>query len=120
MGNLTTIIFHNDAFHDFKENKDETVDNILEAMQTRKYKTFGVGNHSNPMKSMGTSHADESRLYLQNGNTLFEIGYKTDIQDIKYRKQMVKLAKELIRAEERAIKEIENSAWKKHFERHWK
>jgi len=103
MGYLTTIVFHNDAYEVFKENMEETVKNILAAMQKYNSDSYAVGSHCNPMTAMGSSHADDPRLFLQTGNSLFEIGYKTNVRDIEYRKYLVKLAQELVRAEKKQI-----------------
>lgn len=68
-------MFHNDAYSQFENNPDETMDNILNAMdgvpEDRHH--YGVGNHANPMIPKKPRHANEDVVYMLSGNTLTEM-----------------------------------------------
>jgi len=96
MGFITTIIFHNDAYEEIESHPKEVVQNILEAMNSHEDNSFSIGDHCNPMKSMGASHADVNRLFLQHGNTLFELGSKKAPSG-KYKKELIKIAEDILK-----------------------
>ena len=73
-------------------------------MSEHESKDMGVTGFGNPMKAMGTGHADEARVYVQYGNSLFEIGYRDTGLNVNLRKVLVDIAKEYVRIEENKIK----------------
>lgn len=102
MGFLTTICFRNDSYHAFAENPDETVEDILMALG-------GNEIHRNSMIAMKPSHADIDRVFVQTGNSLFEIGYPSQLRKAnkEFYKEVIKRAKSIIRYAEKELKEIE-------------
>ena len=94
--------------------KEESCDFSREEVQkhnrnsNRKFiTTHGVGFHGNLVEVAKSHHADDYRLYLVGRNTMNIFGYANEINDIEYRKQLVEMAKWIIKDEEKRIKELE-------------
>jgi hypothetical protein len=113
MGYMTPILFLNDAYGDIEKNPEQVVQNILRAMNgaAGRWEYFGVGSFANPMKPLRTQHADVPRLMLAHQNTITELGHGSELEErmdlIAYRKQNLVIAKQIIKDEERLIKEME-------------
>lgn len=101
MGNLTTITFRNDSFHDFKDNPKQLSDGIIDAMngtQLRKGRNyFHVGSSANPVVVQRTRHADDKTLYMHAGNTVVDVydaksewAVDTFIQEMEYHLKRLK------------------------------
>lgn len=103
MGFLTTICFRNDRYHDFATNPIETMEDILMALS-------GNEIYQNSMIAMKPSHADIDRVFVQTGNSLFEIGYASNLKKTnkEFYKEVIKRAKAIIRYAEKELKELEN------------
>jgi hypothetical protein len=107
MGFLTTIMFRNDSWNIIRDNPRKVVENILDAMQNHEARHYGIDYDCNLMESVGASHADVNRLFLQWGNSLCEIGRNN--LSIDTRKKMLKVIKKMISDEEREIKRVEKN-----------
>ena len=117
MGYMTTVTFLNDGFDQIEKYPEQFIEAIKLGMYgidkhnkgtSRKFiTTHGIGNHSNLVEVAKSHHADEHRLYLVGRNTMTTLGYANEIEDIKYRKELVEMAKWIIKDEEKRIKELE-------------
>ena len=120
MGYMTIITFLNDGFDQIEKYPEQFIDaiklgmygidkNIRNNSDTRRkfITTHGVGNHSGLIDVAKSHHADYFRLYLVGRNTMSTFGYANEINDIGYRKQLVEMAKFIIKDEEMKIKELE-------------
>ena len=117
MGYMTTVTFLNDGFDQIEENPKQFVDAIKLGMYGidkhikstgRKFiTTHGIGFHGNLVEVAKSHHADDYRLYLVGRNTMTTFGYANEIDDIKYRKELVEMVKFIIEEEEMRIKELE-------------
>ena len=115
MGCMTTVTFLNDGFDQIEEYPEQFIEAIKLGMYGidkhnrntgRKFiTTHGVGFHGNLVEIAKSHHADDYRLYLVGRNTMNTFGYAND--DIKYRKELVEMAKWIIKDEEKRIKELE-------------
>ena len=111
MGYQTTIMFLNDAYSNIKENPEQVIENILDAMNNthEQSKTYSIGCFANPMEAIKTVHADIPRIYMTWRNMFIEIGVSNNtIRDLKLRKTILKIAKNIIKRETEIIKELEN------------
>jgi len=119
MGYMTPILFLNDGYSSIKENPEEVTNNVCKAMDdfNGKEQFYGVGNHCNPMSALRPEHADVPRLMLAHQNSLVELGFASELGKrldlIELRKRNLKIAKQLIKQEERAIKEMQEKAEEK-------
>jgi len=117
MGYMTTLTFLNDGFDQIEKYPEQFIDAIKLGMYgidkhnkntSRKFiTTHGVGYHGNLVEVAKSHHADDYRLYLVGRNAMTTFGYANEIDDIKYRKKLVKMAKCIIKNEEKRIKELE-------------
>jgi len=117
MGYMTTVTFLNDGFDQIEEYPEQFIKAIKLGMYGidkhikntgRKFiTTHGVGYHGNLVEVAKSHHADDYRLYLVGRNTMTTFGYANEINDIEYRKQLVRMAKRIIKDEEMRIKELE-------------
>jgi len=120
MGFMTTLTFLNDGFDQIEKYPEQFIDaiklgmygidkNIRNNSNTgRKFiTTHGIGYHGNLVEIAKSHHADDFRLYLVGRNTMTTFGYANEIDDIKYRKELVEMAKWIIKDEEKRIKELE-------------
>lgn len=118
MGYMTTITILNDAWHIIKENPEEFINNIDNGInglrringkydRSKYINSYGVGNHCNPMEVAKSNHADDPRLFLTYGNMMVALGYFNDIDNLQLRKDILKIAKGIIKDEEREIKSLE-------------
>jgi hypothetical protein len=118
MGYMTTITILNDAWDTIKRNPEQFLNNISSGMNgityDRQYgqnriNSYPVGNHCNPMEVAESHHADNARLYLVYQNMMTTFGYPNDLKNIKLRKEFLKVAKQLIKDEEKKIREMEEN-----------
>jgi len=119
MGYMTTVTFLNDGFDQIEEYPKQFIEAIKLGMygidkhnrnSSRKFiTTHGIGYHGNLVEVAQSHHADDYRLYLVGRNTMTTFGYANEINDIKYRKELVEMAKWIIKDEEKRIKELEKS-----------
>jgi len=117
MGYMITLTFLNDGFDQIEEHPEQFIDAIKLGMygidkhnnySNRKFiTTHGIGYHSNLIEVAKSHHADDYRLYLVGRNTMTTFGYANEIEDIKYRKELVEMVKLIIKDEEKRIKELE-------------
>jgi hypothetical protein len=83
MGMNTVIMFRNDAYGEFEKNPEQTVKNILKAMNGRSDGHYGVGSHANAMEVMKSKHSDTDVVYVHSGNTLVEMNaYSEDTEKL--------------------------------------
>jgi len=77
MGYLTTITVYNDGIDLLPENAEKFSKGVLdasrEAGRTHKPVTVGVGMFCNLVKVQVPRHADEHTLYVNMGNSVFEM-----------------------------------------------
>ena len=116
MGYMTTLTFLNDGFDQIEKYPEQFIDAIKLGMYgidkhnkntSRKFiTTHGVGYHGNLVEVAKSHHADDYRLYLVGRNTMTTFGYANEIDDIKYRKELVGMAKRIIEEEEELIKKL--------------
>ena len=116
---MTTITFLNDGFDQIEKYPEQFIKAIKLGMygidkhnknSGRKFiTTHGVGYHGNLVEVAKSHHADDYRLYLVGRNTMTTFGYANEIEDIKYRKELVEIAKWIIEDEEKRIKELEEN-----------
>ena len=117
MGYMTTVTFLNDGFDQIEKYPEQFVNAIKLGMygidkhnrnSSRKFiTTHGIGYHGNLVEVAKSHHADDYKLYLVGRNTMTTFGYANEIDDIKYRKELVEMAKWIIKDEEKRIKELE-------------
>jgi len=117
MGYMTTITFLNDGFDQIEKYPEQFIEAIKLGMygidkynrnSNRKFiTTHGIGYHGNLVEVAKSHHADDYRLYLVGRNTMNTFGYANEIEDIKYRKELVEMVKLIIKDEEKRIKELE-------------
>ena len=117
MGYMITLTFLNDGFDQIEEHPEQFIDAIKLGMyginkhngnSNRKFiTTHSIGFHSSLVEVAKSHHADDFRLYLVGRNTMNTFGYANEIDDIKYRKELVGMAKFIIKEEEKRIKELE-------------
>lgn len=74
--------------------------------------TFGIGNYCNNVMVAKAHHADDPRLYIVYQNSLDVIGWGNDSVNLEQRKQLLELAKQMIRQEENEIKRLEQESKK--------
>jgi len=119
MGYMTTVTFLNDGFDQIEKYSEQFIEAIKLGMYgIDKYNrnsnrkiitTHGIGYHGNLVEVAKSHHADDYRLYLVGRNTMTTFGYANEIDDIKYRKELVEIAKWIIEDEEKRIKELEEN-----------
>ncbi|QHW35812.1 hypothetical protein GZH47_33510 (plasmid) [Paenibacillus rhizovicinus] len=118
MGYMTTITILNDAFDQIEKHPVEFVESIKLGMngidkfgaRNKEISNFGIGNYANPIDVARAHHADDPRLYLAFQNMTVAFGYSNDLKDprhLELRKRMLKMAKDILKQEERLIKELE-------------
>jgi len=117
MGFMTTLTFLNDGFDQIEKHPEQFIEAIKLGINGidkyhknsgRKFiTTHGIGFHVNLVKVAKSHHADDYRLYLVGRNTMTTFGYANEIDDIKYRKELVEIAKFIIEEEENRIKKLE-------------
>ena len=124
MGYITVFSVLNDAAREVRENPQQVADNIYQAMLSineKDYKggrdkyvrDYSIGNYCNPMQSSDSQHMDTPQLILVYQNMLHPLGvyskkYQEQFPNIELRKELLKVAKQLIKQEEQNIKELEN------------
>jgi len=73
MGNNATVLIRTDGAGDIRNNAQEFVDNLLDAVNTvassGKPKDFPAGSHCNPAQVVEFHHADYVRIVAIGGNT---------------------------------------------------
>jgi len=126
MGHMTTVTFLNDGFDQIEKYPEQFIETIKLGMygidkhnknSNRKFiTTHSIGYHSNLVEIAKSHHADDYRLYLVGRNTMTTFGYTNEIEDIKYRKELVKMAKLIIKDEEKRIKELEKKMEENNYE----
>lgn len=115
MGYQTVFMVLNDGASEVKNHPEEVANNIYEAMigvgmYRKNSRSFSIGNFANPMKAFSSQHADTPQLLLAHQNDLIRFGYASDLTEerlLEYRKRSLKIAKEILKQEEREIKELE-------------
>lgn len=117
MGYMTTITILNDGFSQIKNSPAEFVEKIDEGMdgikrflgsyERNNINSYGVGNHCNNVLVAKSNHADDPRLFISYQNSMDIIGWGNDSRDIKHRKRLLKIAKDMIKFEEQEIKKLE-------------
>ena len=115
MGYQTVFMILNDAGHLVKQNQEQVIQNINEAMSgvrmhREQSRDFSIGYHSSAMKAFQAQHADIPQVFLAHGNDLVRLGYGSDLteeKDLKYRKECLKVIKNMVKREEEIIKEME-------------
>jgi len=116
MGYMTTITILNDAWHVIEKNQQEFIDNINAGMsgidefrgRGRYINDYSIGNHSSPVIVAQSNHADDPRLFLTYRNMMTTFGYVNDnMSNLKLRKELLKIAREIIRKEAKEIKDLE-------------
>lgn len=118
MGYMTTITILNDGWDQIKKNPEKFVENISEGMHGIKRRvgggidrqaisTFGLGNHCNLMDVAVSHHADDARMYVTWANTMNIVGWGNDSEHLKHRKDVLAIAKQMIKREEEEIKRME-------------
>jgi len=117
MGYMTTITFLNDGFDQIEKYPEQFIEAIKLGIYgidkhnkntSKKFiTTHSIGYHGNLLEVAQSHHADNYRLYLVGRNTMTTFGYANEIDDIEYRKQLVRIAKSIIKDEEKRIKELE-------------
>jgi len=116
MGYMTTITILNDAWHVIEKNQQQFINIINAGMngidefrgRGRYINDYSIGNHSSPVMVAQSNHADDQRLFLTGGNMMTTFGYVNDMTNLELRKELLKIAKGIIKQEERSIKELEN------------
>ena len=126
MGHMTTLTFLNDGFDQIEKYPEQFIKAIKLGMYgidkhnrntSRKFiTTHGIVYHCNLVEIAKSHHADDYRLYLVGRNTMTTFGYTNEIEDIKYRKELVKMAKLIIKDEEKRIKELEKKMEENNYE----
>jgi hypothetical protein len=113
MGYMTTITILNDRWSDIEKNPEQFLENIQEGMN-------GYGAYFNESKSINyysfgvrvakSHHADYPHLYMAFGNSMIGFGYGNDITDVELRKKYLKMAKDILKAEQEEIKRLEKES----------
>lgn len=70
MGFLTTITIRNDGLENIENNKEEFVENLLNAIRENEETEIPCGNHANVAIVQKSRHADDWAVYVHAGNTL--------------------------------------------------
>ena len=119
MGYMTTLTFLNDGFDQIEEYPEQFINAIKLGMYGinkhikntgRKFiTTHSIGYYGNSVEVAKSHHADDYRLYLVGRNTMTTFGYANEINDIKYRKELVEMAKWIIKDEEKRIEELKEN-----------
>ena len=117
MGYMTIVTFLNDGFDQIEEYPEQFIEAIKLGMygidkhnrnSNRNFiTTHSIGYHGNLVEIAKSHHADDYRLYLVGRNAMTTFGYANEIDNIKYRKELVEMAKWIIKDEEKRIKELE-------------
>ena len=104
MGYLTTVLIRNDSFSTIREHSNEFVEGIYNKMHEGG--TLPLGNYCNPVEIFKTEHMDIPRVFIVNGNTMFEV--KSNLKNKEFAKdfylQSIKIAKQIIKDCERELK----------------
>ena len=114
MGNLTTIVIHNDAMGAFEKDPEGFGKAILKAVRdanhTHKRANAGFAGYANYITSFPSRHADDETLYFHTGNTVIELNeYSSNWTDLRtrlpdYAKELVTKAKKRINALSKLLK----------------
>ena len=120
---MTVISILNDASSCVKDNPEQVAENIYQAMNGINYNLMGqdrdnyvhdysIGNYANPMQTVDPEHADTPQLVLAFQNMLHPIGpyttkYQRQMTNLKLRKELLMVAKEAVKREEKIIRELE-------------
>ena len=117
MGYLTPLLIRNDSIEDIRNHPQETIEQIIRAIQQPEPYTLQIGSFYNPIESLGSRHADISRTVVIGGNHWQELSNPLlsveDIQNMQehqldYLKKNVKLAETHIEKLKKKIKEAED------------
>jgi hypothetical protein len=104
MGYLTPILIRNDALNTIQEHSEEFVQGIKNKMDNGG--ELPLGNYCNPVEIFKTEHMDIPRVFIVNGNTMFEV--KSNLKNKEFAKdfykQSIKIAKQIIKDCERELK----------------
>lgn len=77
MGYLTTIVIHNDAFHEFKEHPEKfgnaIIDGVYAAQREGRQVDVGFFGYANYISVEPSRHADDHTVYVHYGNTIFNL-----------------------------------------------
>lgn len=119
MGFLTTITIHNDELGSFEDNPEEFGKAILNGIHKANYARRSVDVHfhnSSPITVQPSLHADSPTVYLQFGNTIFDINeFSNEFKEICSRedkslaKEIIKEAKSIIERAALFLKKSKNS-----------
>ncbi len=103
MGYLTPILIRNDALQTIIENPKKFVDGITNKMHEGG--TLSLGNHANPVEVFKTKHMDIPRVFIVNGNTMFEVKPNLENKESArdFYKKSFKIAKQIIKNCEREL-----------------
>lgn len=87
MGHLTTIIIHNDAFHEFKEHPEQfgkaIIDGVYKAKLEDKQVNVGFNGYANYISVEPSRHADDHTVYVHYGNTVFNLNpWNKDFEEL--------------------------------------
>lgn len=117
MGFLTTITIHNDELGSFEDDPEEFGKAILHGVQRANYEHKSVSVHfcnSAPITVQPSLHADSPTVYLQFGNTIFDINeFSNEFKEICLRedkslaKEIIKEAKSIIERAAAYLKKVE-------------
>lgn len=97
MGYLTQILIRNDSLQTIEKYSKEFVEGIIEKMHEGG--DLPLGNECNPVKIFQTKHADVPRVFIVNGNTMFEVNNNLKNKEFakNFYKQSIKIAKQIIK-----------------------
>jgi hypothetical protein len=114
MGYMTTITILNDDWHDMEKNPKKMIENISLGMNGvgmfNEHDNKHIHSYMGNCLQVATSHhADQPRLYLVHRNLMSTFGYENDIiHNLELREELVRIAKSLIKEEEKEIKKIKD------------
>ena len=100
MGNLTTITFRNDKYHDLGDNPNAVVvaiQNAMSGIANQRCSSFGMI----PQKSV---HANDNVLYFSSGNTVVQIN--DDLNDAFVDDAIIEMERQLINLRKRKYHKI--------------
>lgn len=111
MGFLTPILINNDIAYLFKEKKiqKEICEKLYSAMINGREQVIRISNHCNYIKSLGSVHADITRVIIVDGGSMNDIAEEIwkDKDYIKQLKKYLNILEYEVKCLKNRIKELE-------------
>jgi hypothetical protein len=112
MGFNTPILVLNDALGQIGDNPEEFTEAVISMAKNREPTVESVGNHVNPVSSVGAAHADQLRILYSKGNRMVDLNqarFSLDEYDEQEKQRLRSKAEHVRDQMERLLEELDGA-----------